>query len=143
MRIFHQSIKWLEDVKWSNNNLQIECEDAESNEKIIYHLKIVSFLCGIRSNECPSATPSDRLNSNAELNPTCSAECSSSICSDQITPTRASCDSLNDANFFNLIDHENSQIKSLVYNLADKYGLKQTQNVRNEKVMLLKEMSTK
>ena len=102
-------------------------ELQNDTDQIIYHLKVVSFLCGNlqTENKCPSNKSK------------CESKCSDRSCNVNEAGDSKT-DIFNDANFFELIGHENSQIRNLVYHLADKYDLKQTQNVRNEMVMLLK-----
>ena len=102
-------------------------ELQNDTDQIIYHLKVASFLCGKlqTENKCPSNKSK------------CESKCSDRSCNVNEAGDSKT-DIFNDANFFELIGHENSQIRNLVYHLADKYDLKQTQNVRNEMVMLLK-----
>ena len=143
MKIFQHSIKILDesarniahaDDKTAFGSItdRFGIDEVESEtDQIIYHLKVVSFLanCGklpTRANNCESKKPS------------CESKCSDATCNVNEAGD-AKIDIFNDANFFELIGHENSLIRNLVYHLADKYDLKQSEKVRNEMVMLLKE----
>jgi len=142
LKIFKCSIKILDDsarrVSTQNNLPTSVCgsitgrfgtdELPSETDNVIYHLKIVSLICSRlhTENKCESKKQS------------CESKCSDASCNVHEAGD-AKIDAFpTDANFFELIGHENSQIRNLVYHLADKYDLKQTQNVRNEMVMLLK-----
>lgn len=143
-KIFQHSIKILDDsarrIATRNSLPTSVCgsitgrfgvdELQSDTDGVIYHLKIVSLICSKmhqkKENKCQSEKSS------------CESKCSDASCNVNEAGD-AKIDIFQDAIFFELIGHENSQIRNLVYHLADKYDLKQTQNVRNEMVMLLKE----
>ena len=148
MKIFQHSIKILDEsarrIATPNSLPTSVCgsitgrfgidELQSDTDDVIYHLKIVSLICSQMhlkiDNKCESKKSS------------CESKCSDASCNVNEAGD-FKIDIFQDANFFELIGHENSQIRNLVYHLADKYDLKQTQNVRNEMVMLLKELSLK
>ena len=146
MKIFLHSIKILDDsarrIATPNSLPTSVCgsitgrfgvdELQSDTDDVIYHLKIVSLICSKMHPKIENTCQSKKSS--------CESKCSDASCNVNEAGD-SKIDIFQDANFFELIGHENSQIRNLVYHLADKYDLKQTQNVRNEMVMLLKELS--
>ena len=144
MKIFQHSITILDDsarrIATPNSLPTSVCgsitgrfgvdELQSDTDDVIYHLKIVSLICSKMHQKIENKCQSEKSS--------CESKCSDASCNVNEAGD-AKIDIFQDANFFELIGHENSQIRNLVYHLADKYDLKQTQNVRNEMVMLLKE----
>ena len=146
MKIFQHSIKILDDsarrIATPNSLPTSVCgsitgrfgvdELQSDTDDVIYHLKIVSLICSKMHPKIENTCQSNKSS--------CESKCSDASCNVNEAGD-AKIYIFQDANFFELIGHENSQIRNLVYHLADKFDLKQTQNVRNEMVMLLKEWS--